>query len=708
MQPTTNNQSSFNPLSIIAPGNGSIKGPTGDPDDGSGTGQCSIIETRKKFGQSEKKLFKKNESDNKVLVTDQQTLDMLALHAHFSQKSVLHQGNIHNFGSRWSWDDNDKRPDVAIGFGSFEVNYYSWPILRKNSPSVPYSDVEGAKVEATLNTIWKTLSPIFLNEINAFELQNKFTSRRPHYTFTGYSQGGVLAVYAALEYALAYNTRPKVITFGQPQIGNKAFAEYANLMLNVYRVTYRADFVPKYPVSVIDDKRKVIDEYLPLATEYWIPEEKDCNCGPSLDENRSISFPLVFKCEKVGSILPSSLCNNQFNHDLLKENSSEHQGPYFGYVMRQDKYWAKQSGLKSCFKRKKDISRKSINLAFKKNFFQHLQANQKEKFSSDTQYNKTLLEFIKRLQEPLQREYNHKRVKRNLAESKDKQILVESPEKLNLLATHAKEAYEATYLKGNADRLIRLTFASLPETLFSFTTSASNEKYLIIKFKGTSSVYSNRKVNTGVAVAYSSGIPNVYVENLYYRKWIEARDVFWGKMRYLLEDPGFSNVKDLFTFTAFGRGGVFAIFAALEFAKSFELTTKPKVVTFGLPRMGNKNFVEFVDSQLDVYRVTHGDDWVPAWPKWGLYDNKISVEYYQLSREYWIPYDKDCSCKQLTKSQQVFPIVYECFRIGSFEENQNCNAGSNGRRGENRNVRNIEDHYGPYFGYKVERSVRGN
>ncbi|KAG9302095.1 hypothetical protein G9A89_021139 [Geosiphon pyriformis] len=43
MQPTTNNQSSFNPLSIIAPGNGSIKGPTGDPDDGSGTGQCSII-----------------------------------------------------------------------------------------------------------------------------------------------------------------------------------------------------------------------------------------------------------------------------------------------------------------------------------------------------------------------------------------------------------------------------------------------------------------------------------------------------------------------------------------------------------------------------------------------------------------------------------------------------------------------------------------
>ncbi|KAG9307551.1 hypothetical protein G9A89_023116 [Geosiphon pyriformis] len=33
MQPTTNNQSSFNPLTIISPGNGSIKGPTGDPDD---------------------------------------------------------------------------------------------------------------------------------------------------------------------------------------------------------------------------------------------------------------------------------------------------------------------------------------------------------------------------------------------------------------------------------------------------------------------------------------------------------------------------------------------------------------------------------------------------------------------------------------------------------------------------------------------------
>ncbi|KAG9297071.1 hypothetical protein G9A89_004937 [Geosiphon pyriformis] len=45
MQPTTNNQSSFNPLSIIAPGNGSIKGPTGDPDDGSGTVALKILLT---------------------------------------------------------------------------------------------------------------------------------------------------------------------------------------------------------------------------------------------------------------------------------------------------------------------------------------------------------------------------------------------------------------------------------------------------------------------------------------------------------------------------------------------------------------------------------------------------------------------------------------------------------------------------------------
>ncbi|KAG9297067.1 hypothetical protein G9A89_004933 [Geosiphon pyriformis] len=40
-------------LSIIVPGNGSIKGPTGDPDDGSGTGQCSII---KEFSKPEGKL----------------------------------------------------------------------------------------------------------------------------------------------------------------------------------------------------------------------------------------------------------------------------------------------------------------------------------------------------------------------------------------------------------------------------------------------------------------------------------------------------------------------------------------------------------------------------------------------------------------------------------------------------------------------------
>ncbi|KAG9295010.1 hypothetical protein G9A89_017804 [Geosiphon pyriformis] len=43
MQPTTNNQSTFNPLSIILLANGSIKGPTSDPADGNGNGQCSII-----------------------------------------------------------------------------------------------------------------------------------------------------------------------------------------------------------------------------------------------------------------------------------------------------------------------------------------------------------------------------------------------------------------------------------------------------------------------------------------------------------------------------------------------------------------------------------------------------------------------------------------------------------------------------------------
>ncbi|CAG8520287.1 5217_t:CDS:2 [Ambispora leptoticha] len=46
MQPTTNSQSTFNPISVIVP-NGAIKGPTGDPNDGNGSTQCVIMTVAK-------------------------------------------------------------------------------------------------------------------------------------------------------------------------------------------------------------------------------------------------------------------------------------------------------------------------------------------------------------------------------------------------------------------------------------------------------------------------------------------------------------------------------------------------------------------------------------------------------------------------------------------------------------------------------------
>ncbi|CAG8501642.1 3394_t:CDS:2 [Ambispora gerdemannii] len=42
MKPTTNTQSTFNPVAVIVP-NGAIKGPTDDPNDGHATTQCVIV-----------------------------------------------------------------------------------------------------------------------------------------------------------------------------------------------------------------------------------------------------------------------------------------------------------------------------------------------------------------------------------------------------------------------------------------------------------------------------------------------------------------------------------------------------------------------------------------------------------------------------------------------------------------------------------------
>uniref|UniRef100_A0A0D6R374 Fungal lipase-type domain-containing protein n=1 Tax=Araucaria cunninghamii TaxID=56994 RepID=A0A0D6R374_ARACU len=66
---------------------------------------------------------------------------------------------------------------------------------------------------------------------------------------TGHSMGGAMASFCALDLTVNYGAKDvQVVTFGQPRIGNKFFADYYNMFVpKTIRVTHNHDIVPHLP-----------------------------------------------------------------------------------------------------------------------------------------------------------------------------------------------------------------------------------------------------------------------------------------------------------------------------------------------------------------------------------------------------------------------------------------------------------------------------
>ncbi|KAL8201272.1 hypothetical protein R6Q57_012611 [Mikania cordata] len=83
---------------------------------------------------------------------------------------------------------------------------------------------------------------------------------------TGHSMGGAMAAFCGLDLALIYGSKNiQVMTFGQPRIGNAAFASYyCEVVPNTFRVTHEHDLVPHLPPYY---------QYFPQKTYHHFPRE---------------------------------------------------------------------------------------------------------------------------------------------------------------------------------------------------------------------------------------------------------------------------------------------------------------------------------------------------------------------------------------------------------------------------------------------------
>ncbi|KAG9288583.1 hypothetical protein G9A89_008455 [Geosiphon pyriformis] len=151
-------------------------------------------------------------------------------------------------------------------------------------------------------------------------------------------------------------------------------------------------------------------------------------------------------------------------------------------------------------------------------------------------------------------------------------------------------------------------------------------------------------------------------------------------------------------FTGHAIGGAYALLTALKIKEAF-LLNSPDVagsglkfiaVTFGQPRIGSTVFAEYINHELEVYRVTHSNDFIPNFRS-NFQSNHIFRHH---EREYWIT-PKNCQCPDSNLDQ--FNLAYDVFQCPGYwsndlnkaGENRNCNSGTDGR--------GTSVHFGPYF-----------
>lgn len=125
--------------------------------------------------------------------------------------------------------------------------------------SVSGLSCSGCQVHAGFQNTWNTMRSSVVSAVQSALSQHSGSSL----VVTGHSLGGALAAFAATNLAAA-GLKPTVYTYGEPRVGNAAWASYLNGLISTsvyYRVTHANDGVPQIAPTDFG--------YQHHGTEYW-------------------------------------------------------------------------------------------------------------------------------------------------------------------------------------------------------------------------------------------------------------------------------------------------------------------------------------------------------------------------------------------------------------------------------------------------------
>lgn len=128
--------------------------------------------------------------------------------------------------------------------GTLPDSLRDWIDDLDTAASVPYGGCSNCEVHDGFRDSWNALKGQVLTALNGLS---------PYVVHvTGHSLGGAIAVMAAFELQAAGYSIGEVITFGQPRVGNQAFADvFARGFPGHFRATHWKDVVPHLPPELL-------------------------------------------------------------------------------------------------------------------------------------------------------------------------------------------------------------------------------------------------------------------------------------------------------------------------------------------------------------------------------------------------------------------------------------------------------------------------
>ncbi|KAG9286627.1 hypothetical protein G9A89_005395 [Geosiphon pyriformis] len=221
---------------------------------------------------------------------------------------------------------------------------------------------------------------------------------------------------------------------------------------------------------------------------------------------------------------------------------------------------------------------------------------------------------------------------------------------------------------------------------------AAGVRQIISYFSGPGMVPTHEEFEDPVMKKYPvsrAGLVNHY----WYTHFERKKPAFKEMLKRSLKPSG---VISEVVFTGFGLGGVYAMFAALEFSDQYP-TISSQVVTFGSPRPGNAEFVRYFNSRFpnNLYRVVKLFDFATSLPR-------FQKDYRHPHFEYLIVEEKNCDCYY----EKSAPFkLFKCLPNWKGEESNNCNKFNIPHLSQDWLI-SYKAHTGPYFGTEMKCDLK--